>query len=375
MLKFLKKCKSFIVGVFKFLRMAIVKTGILIIVTSLLILFLLIYNKSVFSTNVLKALYELFLQLCLLGVTIGIGTFIYNCFDVVEFFKKHIKDILIEDGYLKNLSQKKKEELKNKLESDLVYNGYNPQPDCLYSFVKNKIEPLVKNCFFKNYSCEVFCEYIPTEKVIKKHINYNLVVSHIDPNEDVTFDLNSQVRTYFGDEPENSLELEKLIIDNIHYEKDVKIKSNKVPDDGSGYIVECTLEKLPDKLKKVLTFSDTDLAISISLISTVPENDLSYSTRLSFPCSNFDFSFIYDKKQFRADPNVFCFMDTADGPVPRWNLKTTTKMSSVDDIDVNIAGWMLPGDGVAISLDKKKFYKRLIFFGFCGILYRPEGIK
>lgn len=353
MKKIFNRAKSFCKKIISFLRIPIVKNGLLIVLVCLLLFFLLIYNSASFQTDIAKSMYELFSQLLLMGITLGLGTVIYGCFDVITFFKNQIKEVLIEDDYLKKLSREKKEELKTKLENDLVYNGYKPQPDCLYTFVKNKIEPLVKKCFFKVYSCEIFCEYNENEKTIHKHMNYNLVVSHIDPNEDDTFDINSQIKSYYSDNPLNSLKIEKLTVGSKSYENEVELIDSKVPDDGSGYIIEYSLKNIPTELTKDLTFSDTDLAINISLLSIVPEDDLSYSNRLSFPCSNFDFSFIYNNQQFSADPSVFCFMDTADGPVPRWSLKKTAKMSDIVDIDVNVAGWMLPGDGVSITLDKK----------------------
>ena len=338
----------------KFLRIPIVKNGLIIVLACLLSLFLLIYNNSYFQTSIMKSsMYELLLQLLLMGITLGLGTVIYGCFDVISFFKNQIKEILIEDDYLKKLSRAKKEELKTKLENDLVYNGYKPQPDCLYTFVKNKIEPLVKNCFFKVYSCEIFCEYKENENTIHKHMNYNLVVSHIDPNESVTFDINSQICTCYEDNPLNSLKIEKLTIGNNSYEDKVELVENMISDDGKGYTKAYSLNDMPQELIDDLTFSDKDLAINISLLSIVTEDDLSYSNRLSCPCSNFDFTFIYNDKQFAAYPNVFCFMDTAEGTRPRWSLKKTTKMSDIVDIDVNVAGWMLPGDGVSITLDKK----------------------
>ncbi len=352
---FKKLGKWFAEGIKKiccFFRIPIVKNGLLIVTSCLLLLFFLIYNVDSFKGNFLASIYELLLQLLMMGVTLGLGTVIYGCFDVVSFFKNNIKDVLIEDEYLQTLSTKKKQDLINKLEYDLIYNGYKPQPDCLYTFVKKKIEPLVKKCFFKNYSCEIFCEYDVDNNCIKKYINYNLVVSHIDPNESIYFDINSQVRSYFGDEPNNGLKIEKLSVGSNQYADKVSLSQRKVEDDGSGYIIEYYIEEIPEELKKDLTFSDSDLVISLSLISTVPDDDLSYSNRLSFPCSNYEFSFIYNNKYFSADPNVFCFMDTADGPVPRWNLKKTEKMSDIDDIDVNVVGWMLPGDGVSITLDK-----------------------
>ncbi len=352
----IKKLVHMVKDVFKkiseFLRIPIVKNGLIIVLLCLLSFFLLIYNSNRFQTDVMKSMYELISQLLLMGITLGLGTVIYGCFDVISFFKSQIKEVLIEDDYLNNLSREKKEELKTKLENDLVYNGYKPQPDCLYTFVKNKIEPLVKKCFFKVYSCEIFCEYNDKEKTIHKHMNYNLVISHIDPNEKDTFDINSQIKTYYDDNPLNSLKIEKLTIGSHSYENKVDLIENTVPDDGSGYIKEYSLKDIPQEMKDDLTFSDTDLAINISLLSIVTENDLSYSNRLSCPCSNFDFSFVYNSKQFTADPSVFCFMDKADGPIPRWSLKTTTKMSDIVDIDVNVAGWMLPGDGVSITLGK-----------------------
>lgn len=336
-----------------FFRLAIVKSGLLIVVICLFLLFITIYKADSFQGRFWESIYELFLQLLMMGITLGLGTVIYGCFDIVAFFRNNIKEVLIEDDYLKTLSTSKKEELRNKLENDLIYNGYKPQPDCLYTFVKNKIEPLVKKCFYKNYSCEVFCEHDASTGCIKKYINYNLVVSHIDPNESIYFDINSQVRHYYGKDPCNDLKIEKLSVGANQYADKVSIEKKEVEDDGSGYVIEYYIKDIPDALKKDLTFTDSDLIISLSLISTVPDSDLSYSNRLSFPCSNYEFSFIYNNKHLEADPNVFCFMDTADGPVPRWNLKNTDKMSDINDIDVNVVGWMLPGDGVAITLDKK----------------------
>lgn len=334
------------------------KTGWIIIFISVAGLFLsmLIYTLVSDPTEeniVLYAIFQFLITGCLTCITIGGGTVLYSYFDFVNYIKKSLIDVIINNNFTDTLTNEKKANIIRKLEKELIYQQRVDDKNTLYDFVNEEVISLVKIPYYESVDLNVDC-YYEGDKLRKDIIR--TIVWNLNNNEGFTPKLETITQTYFMDVDSSSAEkdekkkpykINRLIIQKEDYTE--KIEYHEEPTENITY-----------NKKSYYTFKDTEFIVKETetlmmreeYTTLVDKSDVTFSYRVYRPCKQFSVTFSYDNEKMEPSVSVFAFKDCNLDAVTIDKERIRTIYNN-KTISVKIDDWILPGDGVIFVITPK----------------------
>ena len=267
-----------------------------------------------------------------------------------EISKKQSTDLLIDDSYIKNLNDEKRESLKNKLDKELFFKNRISDDDKLWDFHNQEIAQLLNDYYYSQYNLLINCRIEKLDNnvmVIKKNLNRKIIFENPTKNEHlITVPLDSYFEEIEGINNSNLLKVNKCVyrleqpscVLNKNITESVKNKITFDEEDNSEFnsyfvAVKCNEEiELPPNSKLTLEYETETI---------VPLTDKQYVHRLSKPCKNYRTTFVLlDSKNYSLDGWGFAFNDKN-----KLNLIRNPYL-----IEITFDDWVLPGDGCVIIL-------------------------
>lgn len=338
------------------------KTGWIIICISIAALFLamLIYTllAEVQKENViLYAIFQFIITVCLTCITIGGGTVLYSYFDFVNYIKKSLIDVIINNNFTDTLTNDKKAKIIRKLEKEIIYQKKMDDENTLYDFVNKEVISLVKIPYYESVDLNVDC-YYEGEKLRKDIIR--TIVWNTNNNEGFLPKLETITQTYFmsdeeeakGTQGSEQQKIKPYTINKLFIQKEDY--TNKIQ-----YCEERT-DNVTYNKKSYYKFKDVNfVSKEIELLemvenytTIVDKSDMTFSYRVYRPCKRFSVTFSFDNKEMEPSVSVFAFKDCNLDAVAldRERIKTVYNNKT---ISVRINDWILPGDGVLFIIMPK----------------------
>ena len=280
--------------------------------------------------------------------TVGAISIFYDFFDMVKYTKDQLREVVIEDDYIALLNRDKKESLKNRLEKELLFKGAAPDENCLYNFANDSIRTLIDSSYFDEYVVDIRLEI--KNGIIIKHTTNRVIFNRLKlNNEPEEIDIAKLTRRWFrpldGVENKDLCEITSFVVDDQDMSALIKpiVKNN--PKSHDDYTVAWNAEWKDKKNKIYLT--DKPIKIEIESTTKVEDIDKILTLRLRSACKRFDFSLNYDSNECEIFLEAFGFM------YYKPCIKTSKAVDTMCNATVHIPEWMLPGDGVNVTILKK----------------------
>lgn len=285
-------------------------------------------------------------NIAIVTMTFGLGSIILEFYGFVDYMRRRIKDVIIEEDYLKMLSDTKRKEIKRKLEKLILFpNVKEISKDSLYHVIERDITDILKDYYYKEFIISVNCTY--EEDHLKKTFFKNITFAHIDPNKEIKLDhfINSCF-TLFSDEKKKIFELKKCIFDgenvmdkiDVEYE-DIKNDSNL---DGKIYKKRVIVKSKSGELLKFKNKATLEMEYD----TFVPKEDNNFTSRVNKPCQHYCVHFNYNEEEATVNWEGFGFMEQGK----RHRLLTRKERNG---ITIRFKDWILPGDGSVFMIVQK----------------------
>lgn len=256
------------------------------------------------------------------------------------------EDLLQNPKFLKSIDKEKRKILLNSLER-IDYMGENET----YSELVNNVREKIINSDYKYYfisskidiTCKICSKYI--EKEIIKFVEVrSFNESYTDTNFIITKIASQKINN------KQNVEIKKLFINNIpqDIENDIEYFDTTSKDDAYDVYYDNInyTRRGYYRFKKPITFyNNNTTTIQIVFVTRVPLTDKVYSARLSVPCKEYHFRFKIDDSStnYKINAQAFGFQEDA--------MKNPAG-SQKNEISYEIKDWLFPSDGVFVT-----FYK------------------
>ena len=256
--------------------------------------------------------------------------------DFTEFTLRKLTSIVMKDEYIERLDDGKLEELEKRIENKLHYKDGTFHEDCFYETIKTKITPLVKQSYYSKFIGNIEC--IIEDTYVKKITYKKMEITN--PS-----DVNIKETLCFGSKTS--------ILENIDDDKLYTITSFKIDSVVKAYPKIVTTPLIGDDEYNIEFNGSYPVEISgkgkilieYTLESLVPLDDIHYINRVLKPCKEFHFTLTVDSepKDYILTGNGFGFMAS----------EKFYKTSLRKGLMLGFNDWILPGDGIIFTLQKK----------------------
>lgn len=323
------------------------KTGIIVILMgTILLLGIIIFDEIIvvnINTVVFKIIIDFVSAMATTIITIGAGTVLYGYFDFINYTKKELENIIINDNYVDKLSLDEKKNIINRLEKQVLY-GKNVSKGNLYDFVNEEIHTLVNKTYYEYVKLFVNCTKENgriKKKIIRKfECNYEAQDEYIIDLESITMMIFRQNMT--GTKP---FVLESLKINGHEMKDKVGYREQEI-DSADDYNMSSVYYFLNEMDKKGSNYGkDKRIVFEMQYTTLVDIDDRTMCFRTQIPCKRFETHMHYDSKEMKIFAEIFTFKAlTPSGDA--LNHERIQNIQTVDEIHVEINDWILPGDGI-----------------------------
>jgi hypothetical protein len=272
---------------------------------------------------------------------------ILEFFGFVDYIRKNLREVILEDVYLETLSTERKKQLRSKLQRMILYpNIQNIEADSLFNVVEQEITPLLTDYYIDEYIITVDCT-IENDLIIKK-IYKKMVFAHIDVNYQKVIDIplvNMQIKKPAQIERiEDVFSLEKFVFNDHDYKANVTIDYQAL--DDNAYDTQITSSYSND-IKEVFKLTNGVAKLEIDILTKVGLDDLNFIPRVHKPCKNYTIHFNYDREKCSVTAENFGLMDFNK------NAERMEYRINGNSIVIRFKNWILPGNGVIFTISKK----------------------
>lgn len=283
-------------------------------------------------------------------MAIGAGTALYSYFDFVNYVQEKLKRVIIDFDFTDIMSDEEKKVLAYKLEKEILH---HTEGNNLYDFVQDEVLSLAKRAFYEEFTLNVACEKVGSE--ICKTIYKDYIINcKAEPGFDISENNEFIIKCKESCEKDPADNI-KLTINNIEFSKQDYFTKLETTND-EVYNKKCTYtlnEQAKEKIEQVVKDRwDYMYTVKSEMVSTVRDDDMTFSFRLYHPCKNSTFLFTYNPDEFEVMEDVFVFKDTdTDENVKK---KAVITRHNKGSIHIKIDNWILPGDGITFVLSPVK---------------------
>ena len=270
--------------------------------------------------------------------SLGIGCFVNIILSIIKLWVESTKT-LAENGLIEYMKEEEKQELRKQLTNDLIkQNGHNKE-DNFYAFFEKEVASLLTGCYYDYFRIYITCNV--TENFIQKSITTNVklinpTAKRISDSIPFRYDL-QEVKSV---EIDDLYIIDKFDVDGID-EKDTLLKSKQTHDlrgeTNDAYCIKINL-KYNCNIKNSCT-------IEMKTRTIVPLNDVNYSNKITKPCKDYTINFVLQNPLYELSWHNFGYMGN--------NKEKIIEQEHENTLNVGFRGWILPDNGIVISINKK----------------------
>lgn len=321
--------------------------GFLLFAFSIILQFLMDTNEW-YQTNIFFPVLNLIVtNLASVLLVLGSGTMVLEFFGFVDYIKKHLTELMVEDNYLVTLSEEKKKRLRSTLQRMILYpNIPHIEANSLFNVVEQQVTPLLTDYYIKEYIVTVDCKF--EDDLIKKKIYKKIIFAHIDTNYQKVIDIpliNFQMKRPKNLADHDIVNLCKFEFNGKDYKRDVKIETFPIVNDK--YDTQIT-SAYDEKIREVFKLTNGLAKLETDIETVVGADDPTFIQRVNKPCQNYTIHFNYNPDQCRVMAEGFGFMDSNKFPNERIDYRVHG-----NSIVIRFNEWILPGNGVIFTILKK----------------------
>ncbi len=255
-----------------------------------------------------------------------------------DFFKE---DIISSPDFYLSLEPETRQKMLKALEQAQYYNDNEPLY-MVHSNVIKKLQDYKKDDYYFE-KCEYIVRVTDRGDFFEKRIVRNIRLKSYDHNKVIKYFRLGRI-TCAG-ENNDKFQISEVVVNKnpiaksriIKSETDVEDKLNK----KNGYKKEITYS-----LDKIKLSKDTDVTISVKIITVCPKDDLVSAFRATVPCKNFSVDYVIEdpENKYRVVAHAFGFMDHAD---------SYPNNHKDNGVKIELNGWTLRDNGITITTIQK----------------------
>lgn len=286
-----------------------------------------------------------------LAITISVGSLFMEWFGYVNYIRKRMCEILIEDEVINVLDLNRKKELKSALIKNIYMNNapqLQNEENNIATIIDNEMDNILQDYYFEECIMYIDASFEPQNgsTYLKKKIRQTFTARTINKQ---WCTLESPISTYFSppetdDEP---LCLKKFCINNVPQDIaswKISTKPN-TKEMKETYNSHYTLESVIAENKDLFSFNDK-IDIDLEYTTLVPSDDLVFTYQIRKACKHFCIHFNVPP-EYKLLVEGFGFMSL--GNTMRQRLIETDNGSMLRFLD-----WILPGNGVMFVIQPKQ---------------------
>lgn len=271
-------------------------------------------------------------------VAFAAGSIMLEWFGYVNYTRKRMCEILLNDEVLNVLTKTRKQELK----SAILHNLYMPKipnnSNSLVDMFDKELDNLMKDYYYEEYIS--YIDIIIEDNKIIKTIKQSLKVKSINATECHLHRLLS-IHEFSDDTKSNIVTLLELKINNKVI--NIGLKSETEPHDKqNNYSTRYFIDLKDKEIQPYIKFHDT-LDIEIEYQTTIDLFDRVYTHQIDRPCKHYCIHFNLLTPNYDLDLFGFGFMSLG-------NRKRKKIVKTQSGYMLRFTDWILPGDGISATL-------------------------
>ena len=285
-----------------------------------------------------------------LMITVSLGSLFMEWFGYVNYTRKRMCEILVEDEVIKVLDINRKMELKSALIKNIyMYNApmLQNEENNISTIIDNEMDNILRDYYFEEYIIYIDVAVIEYEgkKFIRKKFRHTFTAKTV--NKDKTI-LESPINTFL-EPPSDHLEvfeLDKFIINGEKQDVSdwqVTVEENRDTMQQS-YSKHYSFDNIIEQNKKKFTFHDK-IDIDFEYHIYVAIDDIVYTYQIRKACKHFCIHY-NAPMEYKILMEGFGFMSTGNSQRQRVVETETGCM-------LRFLDWILPGNGAIIVLQKR----------------------
>ncbi len=292
-------------------------------------------------------------------ITIGAGTALYSYFDFINYIKKILIDVVIQNNYLDELSDEKKRDIISKLEKQVIYDYETTDDNTLYDFVNKEIQGLVKSIYYESMYLNINCRVVDNKMIEKDFIRE--YECNFETNRDYEIDLAFMTKCSFVDDQQikEPFAVKEFSINGKNLTDKIERKvSHK---DGAENSIDTYTHtfyydfKNAEDKKAIQYIEKSDahiikIVIKYKTIVPVEDNNLAY--RVYVPCKKFEATLVYDDNDMSVFADIFAFKDRKVNE-RKLDTNRVSYCQNRNCINIVFKDWILPGDGIMYLFNLK----------------------
>lgn len=268
-----------------------------------------------------------------LGVAIITSTFI----NVLKYWIEST-ETLVKHGFINRLTKEEMKDLKVKIESELYFRDNNHDKDNFYNFFEHELSSLLNESYYKIHKTKIECRVC--ENYISKTIRKKFEIVNPSKRE-------CTIKIPFGAEMQR---VEQIEIDKLYQIKKFVVNSEDFTEEINerlSIVENCTENNDAYCIKVHTSFEikvKKECTIDMIIETIVPLDDVCFSNKITKPCKEYNIIFILNDPSYKLSWHSFGFMG---------NHKDRIVEEPMDNgLEIGFKDWILPGDGVVISISK-----------------------
>lgn len=283
-------------------------------------------------------------------ISISFSSLLLEWFGYVNYTRKRMCEILVEDDVIKILDKKRKMELKSALIKDIyMYNAPTLQNEenNISTIIDNEMDNILRDYYFEEYIIYIDVSFVEHngKKYIKKKLRHTFTAKTINKQKCI---LESPINTYLKSSDENleAFKLEKCKVDGqLQDISNWKIIGEDNTDNmQQTYNKYYSFSSIIKENNKIFTFNEK-IDIDFEYSTYVEIDDLVYIYQIRKACKHFCIHY-NAPIEYKILMEGFGFMSTSDSQ--RQRLVETETGCMLRFLD-----WILPGNGVIAFLQPK----------------------
>jgi hypothetical protein len=268
-----------------------------------------------------------------LGVAIITSTFI----NIIKFWVESTES-LVNYGFVNRMTKDEMKGLKAKIESELYFRDNNHDKDNFYNFFEKELSSLLNEPYYKNHKTKIECRIC--ENYISKTIRKKFEIVNPSKKEAIVqIPFVAEMQMVHGVEAKKLYQIKKFTVDSQDLTHEINEKlliTEECLESTDAYCIKANIE-WEVKVKK-------QSVIDMIIETIVPLDDVCFSNKVTKPCKEYNIIFILNDYSYQLSWHSFGFMG---------NHKDRLIEEPMDNgLEIGFKDWILPGDGVVISINK-----------------------
>lgn len=281
-----------------------------------------------------------------LGVAVITSTFI----NLLKYWVE-TTETLVKHNFINRLTNEEMKDLKAKIETELYFRDNDHDKDNFYNFFERELSSLLNECYYKYYKTKIDCRIC--ENYIHKTIRKKFEIVNPSKKEcSIKIPFDAEMQKVKDIDDKKLYQIKKFYVDSKDFTEQINEKlsvdDNDSEEDKTYFSKDKCVENSDAYCVKVLAYWDVKIkkscTIEMVIETIVPIDDVCFSNKITMPCKEYNVIFILNDPSHQLTWHNFGFMG---------NDKDRIIEEPMDNgLEVGFKDWILPGDGVVISINK-----------------------